>query len=79
VEVKGRPEIISSEDAIKRIMQSGFSELDGTVDTCDPLHLKKGQPVEIRPIDFGFSHADQGEVISINSKELANCGQGQRW
>ena len=81
-EQNGRPQELSAEDAIKRILASDFFEPEGSIDPGDPLRLKKGQKVEIFPIDSGFTHHDKGEVVSIGIKEVVilskpNVGDGE--
>jgi hypothetical protein len=78
----GLPEKLSADEAIARILDSGLYEQPHPgVDPKDPLRLKKGQAVEIFPIDSGFTHHDKGELASIGVKEVAiftrpNEGEG---
>merc|ERR1711939_940637 len=65
VEEHGKPPLISGAGARSRLLQSDFMELEGSVDLCDPLKLKKGQMVEIRPTDFGSTHSDIGQLVSL--------------
>lgn len=69
VKEHGKLDIISVEDAKSRILESDFAELEGNVDLCDPMDLTKGQLVEIRPTDFGSTHVDRGQLISLCSRE----------
>ena len=39
------------------------------MDSADPLQLKKGQSVEMWPIDSGMNHHDKGELLSIGVRE----------
>jgi len=76
------PQVLSSDETIDRILKSGFFESEGTVDALDPLRLKKGQLVEIWPIESGFTRHDRGELVSIGVNEVViackpNAGQGQ--
>jgi glutathione S-transferase len=66
----GKPERLSDEEAIRTILDSEFFEPEGGVDEGDPLKLKKGQLVEIFPIDSGFNHHDKGELVSIGVNEV---------
>jgi glutathione S-transferase len=70
IENSGKPELTSGDDAKRRILACNFTELDGTVDLCDPLNLTKGQMIEVRPTDFGSTHADRGELVSLCSREV---------
>ena len=81
-EQNSMPEKLSAEQAIERILASDFFEPEGTIDQRDPLGLKKGQMVEVWPIDSGFSHHDGGELVSIGVKEVVvsrrpNEGEGR--
>ena len=81
-EQNGVPEVLSDEETIKRILDSDFFEPEGTVDELDPRKLKRGQMVEIWPIESGFTHHDKGELVSIGVKEIVilskpNMGEGR--
>ncbi|OCT45830.1 glutathione S-transferase [Cladophialophora carrionii] len=81
-EQNGIPEALSSTDAVKRILASDFFEKEGTIDPRDPLKLRKGQLVEIWPVESGFTHHDKGELVSIGVKEVVissrpNVGEGR--
>ena len=69
-ERNGGPETLASEDAIQEILAHGYSESEGDVDSADPLRLVKGQRVKVLPVDFGFTHADEGRLIAISLKEV---------
>ncbi len=69
-EQNGMPEVLSAEETIKRILESDFFEPEGTVDDRDPLKLKRGQTVEVWPVDSGFTHRDKGELVAIGVKEV---------
>ena len=81
-EENGKSKELSDEETIDRILSSECFEPEGMVDPRDPLKLKKGQMVEVWPIESGFSHHDKGELISLGMKEVVmsskpNVGQGQ--
>ncbi|EXJ70022.1 uncharacterized protein A1O5_07095 [Cladophialophora psammophila CBS 110553] len=81
-EQNGVPEELSSEETIERILASDCFEPEGSVDPLDPLRLKKGQMVEIWPVESGFTHHDKGELVSIGIKEVVisskpNLGEGR--
>ncbi|OQV08453.1 Glutathione S-transferase, domain-containing protein [Cladophialophora immunda] len=81
-EQNGAPAELSIEETIDRILTSDFFEPEGVVDPLDPLKLKKGQTVEIFPIESGFTHHDKGELVSIGVKEVVisskpNVGEGR--
>jgi glutathione S-transferase len=66
----GKPAECSAEETIQKILAAGFFEKDGEMDEKDPLKLRKGQVVEIWPIDSGFNHHDRGELVSIGVNEV---------
>ena len=66
----GRAPVISDEEAVELILRAGYSEVEGDVDSVDPLQLKKGQLMEMWPTDSGMNHHDRGELVSIGVKEV---------
>ena len=70
LEKNGKAEVISDRIALDRIFASGYIEPEGDVDKPDPLQLKKGQMVDISPVDSGSSHHDKGELLSLGLKEV---------
>jgi glutathione S-transferase len=67
---ENQPKELSMDETIEKILASDFFEKEGEIDPRDPLRLKKGQLVEIFPIDSGFTHHDKGEVVSVGVKEV---------
>ena len=68
-------------DAVKRILASSYGESEGLVDESDPLGLKKGQFIEVWPIDSGSSYHDRGRLVALTSQEvvfLAETKLGQK-
>jgi hypothetical protein len=70
LEKNGKPEVLSDREAIDRILSADYFEPEGDVDPMDPLRLKKGQMVDIAPVDAGFTHHDKGELLSLGLKEV---------
>ena len=64
-----KPISLQGADAIKHILGAGFEKEIG-FDEKDPLGLKKGQEVEVWPIDSGFSHRDRGRIVGVDQREL---------
>lgn len=68
---------------VKRILDSNLTEKDApVVDESDVLALKRGQRVSVAPVDFGFTHKDEGELIGLSKDEVVILsdvpgGQGQ--
>jgi len=55
---------------MKQISSSDFAEPEGVVDSTDPTGLKKGETVEVWPIDSGFNHKDRGALVSLTGAEI---------
>lgn len=66
----GEAETLSNEDAVQRILASHYFVKEGDVDKTDPLQLHKDQIVRVSPVDFGFTHTDEGRLVSMSSKEV---------
>ena len=64
-----KPMTIKGVEAIQQIASSEFAEPEGEVDDDDPLRLKKGQDIEVWPLDSGFSNRDHGRLVSLSSLE----------
>jgi hypothetical protein len=62
--------ILSSEDALSQTFSS-TSFVDAELEVHDdPIGVKKGQQVEVSPIDTGFNHRDVGKLVGLNTKEV---------
>ena len=70
-----KPTTLKGAEAVKRIAQAEFSDQEGQVDENDPLGLKKGQDIEVWPIDSGFKHHDLGKLVALTAKEVVVTGQ----
>lgn len=70
VKQNGEARLLSSEETIQKILGSDYWEDEGHVDANDPLQLRKGQVVSVTPIDFGFTHSDKGELLSMTVNEV---------
>ena len=68
--VDGRMGTVSDEETIEKILGAGFAEEEGKIDEVDPLKLKKGQVVEMWPVDSGMNHHEKGELVSIAANEV---------
>ncbi len=64
-----KPVTLKGADAVKFVSQAEFAEPEGQVDDSDPLALKKGEDVEVWPIDTGFKHHDRGRLVALTLKE----------
>ena len=70
IQAQGKAKTIKGKEAVKLVSSSTFAEEGGEVDFNDPSGLKKGQEVEVWPIDSGFNHKDRGALISLSTKEV---------
>lgn len=56
---------------VKTILESDFTEpQDPVVDESDVLGLKRGQKVSVAPVDFGFTHKDEGVLVGLSRNEV---------
>ena len=65
-----KPTTLKADAATKRIVSASFAEEEATVDEQDPLGLKKGQEVEVWPIDSGSKHRDTGALLGLSKEEV---------
>jgi hypothetical protein len=66
----GKPKTIKGTEALELSSSSDFAEGEGEVDSNDPSGLKKGQEIEVWPIDSGFMNKDQGKLVKLDGKEV---------
>jgi hypothetical protein len=71
----GKPKTIKGPEALASISSSKFAESEGSVDEKDPSGLKKGQEIEVWPIDSGFSRKDRGKLVKLDGKEIVIDGK----
>lgn len=65
----------AEDDVVNRILSSGHTEQNEIgIDASDILiktdGLKAGQKVSVAPADFGFTHKDEGTLVSLSSDEV---------
>lgn len=70
VEKRGKPKTLKGQEAIAQISRSDYAEPEVSVDTNDPSGLRKGQDVEVWPIDSGFNHKDRGRLVGLTRSEI---------
>jgi len=70
-----KPNAVKGDEVRKRIEQSAFAEKEGQIDSNDPTKLEKGTEVEVWPTDTGFSHKDQGKLVSLDRQEIVIEGK----
>jgi glutathione S-transferase len=66
----GKPKTIKGPEALQQIVSSEFAEAEGSVDPNDPTGLKKGQEIEVWPIDSGFKNKDKGPLVALSGSEI---------
>ncbi|EHK98465.1 hypothetical protein M7I_5709 [Glarea lozoyensis 74030] len=66
----GKPKTIKGAEALRISSDGEFAEAEGEVDGNDPLGLKKGQEVEVWPVDSGFSYKDRGRLVGLDGNEV---------
>lgn len=64
------PTMISGSEVAEYMRTAQFVEAQGNVDVNDPLSLRVGDVVKLWPIESGFSHKDQGRLLSLTPKEI---------
>lgn len=71
---QGRAPSVSGAEAEKAILDAPYNEIERGVDASEPLAqfhgLQKGLVVRVWPIDSGSAHKDQGDLVSLDSKEV---------
>jgi hypothetical protein len=71
---RGKLTSLSGEDAARTITGSPFAEPEGEVLPRDPVvdaeGLRKGTPVRMWPTDYGSSHRDMGDLVSVDDAEF---------
>jgi hypothetical protein len=66
----GKPKTVKGPEALKIIEEADFAESEGEVDGNDPTGLKKGEEIEVWPIDSGFSKRDRGRLVALDGREI---------
>lgn len=61
---------VKGKDVLEYVQNASFAEAGGDVDKDDSLGLNQGEAVEVYPIDYGYSHKDRGELLSLTSDEV---------
>jgi glutathione S-transferase len=65
-----KPTTLKGEEAAKRILSAKYAEGEANIEEQDPMKLRKGETVEVSPIDSGFRHRDRGELVGINEEQI---------
>ena len=65
-----KPTTLKGPEAIQRIVSAKYADGEPSVDENDPLGFKRGDKVEVWPIDSGFRHRDTGLLVGLNEEEV---------
>lgn len=68
---------LKGSEAVRQIENSRFAEQEGSVDEKDPSGLRKGQEVEVWPVDTGFRNKEKGPLVSLTPDEIVIEGKTQ--
>lgn len=71
----GKPKTIKGPEALASISSTQFAESEGSFDDNDPTGLKKGDEIEVWPIDSGFSRKDRGRLVKLDAHEIVIDGK----
>jgi len=71
----GKAKAVTGPEADEKIGSEGFAEEEANVDESDPTGLKKGEMVEVWPIDSGFSRKDRGKLVGLSTREVVIEGR----
>ncbi|TVY22777.1 hypothetical protein LHYA1_G008264, partial [Lachnellula hyalina] len=66
---------ITPEEALDIVGRGSFPEPEGDVEVNDPSGLKKGDEIEVWPIDTGFNHRDKGRLVKLDGAEIVIEGK----
>jgi len=66
---------IMPEEALDIVGRGSFPEPEGDVEVNDPSGLKKGDEIEVWPIDTGFNHRDKGRLVKLDGAEVVIEGK----
>ena len=71
----GKPKTVKGPEALASISSSTFAESEGSVDEQDPTGLKKGEEIDVWPVDSGFSRKDRGALVKLDGDEVVIDGK----
>jgi hypothetical protein len=66
---------ISGKEAMQTVGNGEWAEEEANVDGGDPSGLRKGEVVEVWPIDSGFSRKDRGRLLGLSTREVVIEGR----
>ncbi len=71
----GPAQKISGAEALKAVGNGEWAEEEASVDEMDPSGLRKGEVIELWPIDSGFSRRDKGRLVGLSTSEVVIEGR----
>lgn len=60
----------AEDQVVDRILAADLTEQEPHFEESDVLGLRRGERVTIAPVDFGFTHKDEGDLIGISKNEV---------
>lgn len=66
---------VSGVEAARAVGNAKWAEVEAGVDEGDPSGLRKGEMVEVWPIDSGFSRKDRGRLVGLSTREVVIEGR----
>jgi len=63
--------------AVEKVLSSSFQDEDLRVES-DPLALKKGEVVNMWPIDTGYNRKDSGKLVKLTANEAVVATKTQQ-
>ncbi|KAF2090763.1 hypothetical protein K490DRAFT_71103 [Saccharata proteae CBS 121410] len=61
---------LEGHDAVAIIVNAGYVEGEGDVDTTDPTGLSRNQVVEVWPTDYGSKAREKGRLVRLTVEEI---------
>ncbi|KAF2104467.1 glutathione S-transferase [Rhizodiscina lignyota] len=66
-----KPVTLKDDQTVEAILRMSLdAAVKEEVDSSDPTGLRKGEEIEMWPIDSGFSHKDEGELVGLSADEM---------
>lgn len=65
-----KPKPLKGDEPLKLVNGWEFAEAEGELEEGDPTWLRKGDLVEVWPIETGFNPKDRGRLVVLNGEEI---------
>jgi len=66
----GKPRTINGQEALSQVEKSDYAEDESEVDAHDPTGLKRGEEVQVWPVDSGVNYRDRGRLVGLDGNEV---------